>query len=132
MDLSLAALLTIAERSKGKIQATFERLGDSTLVNRCGDSVMQRRLVQGVILAPGIPHRFALGEELALSANKFFVVRGIRYPDGTLQDMQDWVGPDERFSFSPSVAGDYQFILGTTAGRLRTLTMEVADCTTGS
>ncbi len=132
MDLSLGAFLQIAERSKGRIDTTFERLGDSTMVNRCGDSSMQRRISRDVILAPGIPHRFALGEELALSANKFFVVRGIRYPDGTLQDMQDWVSPDEHFSFSPSAVGGYQFILGTTAGRLRTLTMEVADCTTGS
>lgn len=33
MDLSLGAFTAIAERSKGKIRATFERLGDASLVS---------------------------------------------------------------------------------------------------
>ena len=44
MDLSLAAFLTIADRSQGKIQATFERIGDSTVVRQCDDGRMQRRI----------------------------------------------------------------------------------------
>jgi rare lipoprotein A len=128
MDLSLGAFLQIAERSRGRIDATFERLGDATLANRCGDGRMQRRVSRDVILEPGIPHLFGLNDTLALSAKKFFVVRGIRYPDGTLQEMQDWVGPGDRFDFTPSVAGGYQFVIGTTSGRTRTMDMTVADC----
>ncbi len=128
MDLSLGAFLRIAERSKGRIDATFERLGDSTLVDRCNDGRMQRRVSRDVILEPGIPHLFPVNETLALSAKKFFVIRGIRYPDGTMQDMQDWVGPGDRFDFTPSAEGDYQFVIGTTAGRLRTMSMTVSDC----
>lgn len=128
MDLSLGAFTTIAERSKGKIMATFERLGDSNKVQRCQDDRYQRRIVKDVILNPGIPHSFALGGKLRLSSKSSFVVRDIIYPDGTHTGTETWVTDGETFELEPSVVGMYRFMVGTKSGRIREMRMEVLDC----
>ncbi len=128
MDLSLAAFLQIADRSVGKIQATFERLGDINLVNQCLDDRFQRRITKDVILKPGIPHTFALGSTLKLASDESFVVRDIVYPDGGNLGMQTWMTDGETFEFTPSVVGLYHFFVGTKIGRMREMRMEVTEC----
>lgn len=128
MDLSLQSFTTIADRAKGKIRASFERLGDVNLVRRCRDDRSQRRVTKDVILSPGVPHSFALGKTLRLLSSSSFVVRDVIYPDGTATGMQTWVTPGERFEITPSVTGTYSFVVGTVQGRQRTMEMEVVDC----
>ncbi len=129
MDLSLASFLSIAERSKGKIQARFERLGDAALVSGCGDEPRhQVRITRDTRLLPGIPHVFKLGGTLTLRGSKAFVLRSVRYPDGTVTAQQNWIVKDELFSFRPSVVGVYTFLLGTVGGNARMMTMKVVSC----
>lgn len=128
MDLSLGSFLQIAERSKGKIRATFERLGDANLILRCQDDRFQRRITKDVLISPGIPHSFALGGTLSLTSDSSFVLRDLIYPDGVHLGQQTWVTKDESFDFTPSVAGTYRFIVGTKTGRIREMRMEVMDC----
>ena len=137
MDLSVAAFTTIAERSRGVINARFERLGDATLVSGCSLAPdaeiteaprLQQRLTRDVRFQRGIPHRLAAGSALVLKANKWFVVRGVRYPDGRFVRMQDWVSPEEHFSFTPSSGGDYVFTFATAKGVKREMRMEVVTC----
>lgn len=128
MDLSLASFLQIADRSVGKIQATFERLGDINLVNQCQDDRFQRRITKDVVLKPGIPHSFALGSTLKLTSDEPFVLRDIVYPDGGNAGTQTWVTAGETFEFTPSVVGMYSFFMGTTIGRMREMRMEVTEC----
>lgn len=129
MDLSLAAFTAIANRSLGVIRARFERLGDVSIANDCGStSRFQQRLARDVRLQRGIPHTFSLGGELLLRANRPFVVRSVRYPDGVLNSLQDWVPTGEQFTFKPSMAGAYVFRIGTLDGRHRTMTMRVVEC----
>ncbi len=128
MDLSLGAFTTIAERSKGKIMTTFERLGDAHQVLRCHDDRFQRRIVKDVILNPGIPHNFPLGSLLRLSSESPFVVRDVIYPDGTHTGVQTWVTAGETFEMEPSITGLYRFKMGTKTGRMREMRMEVLDC----
>ena len=129
MDLSLAAFISIAERSKGKIRATFQRIGDATMVGGCGGEPReQMRITRTLHLRPGVPHLFSLGKTLTLKANGHFVVRGVTYPDGTFIRMQDFILKDESYSFTPSVAGTYAFLLGSIEGRRRTMEMTVLQC----
>lgn len=128
MDLSLGSFTTIAERSKGKIQATFERLGDANVVGGCDDRRAQQRITRDVRLRPGIPHFFALGRTLSLSSDTSFVVRNVIYPDGTRTDVQTWVTKGESFDITPSIPGFYRFIVGTKEGRVREMTMQTVDC----
>lgn len=137
MDLSVAAFTTIAERSKGVINARFERLGDATLVSGCSLAPdveiteaprFQQRLTRDVRFQRGIPHRQAAGSALVLKANKWFVVRGVLYPDGRFVRMQDWVSPEEQFTFVPSTAGNYVFTFATAKGVKREMRMEVVEC----
>jgi rare lipoprotein A len=128
MDLSLGSFLRIAERSKGRIDVTFERLGDASLVQPCGNVLLQRRITRDVLLSPGIPGTLALGSGLKLTASRFFVVRGIRYPDADWQWMQQWIEPGETYELTPSVAGVYELRLGSASGKERTYRMEVAEC----
>ncbi len=128
IDLSLASFLAIAERSLGKINVTFERLGDVNLVQQCTDDRFQQRITKDVRLKPGIPHSFALGSTLRLTSEEPFVVRDIVYPDGGNAGMQTWVTDGETFEFTPSVTGLYSFLVGTVAGRIREMRMEVKEC----
>ncbi len=128
MDLSLYSFTQIADRSVGKIHATFERLGDASLVMRCHDDRYQRRITKDVVLNPGIPHSLALGATLTLTSKEFFVVRDVRYPDGTNIGMQQWVRPGSGYTLTPSGVGSYRFLMGTKTGRQREMTMEVTAC----
>lgn len=128
MDLSLGSFTTIAERSKGKIQATFERLGDANVVGGCDDPRMQQRITKDVQLNPGVPHFFTLGRTLAFSSDQSFVVHNVIYPDGTETGTQTWVTKGESFDMTPSTPGLYRFIMGTKEGRRREMRMQVVDC----
>ncbi len=129
LDLSLGAFTTIAAREKGKINVTMERLGDVSLVSRCRDDrPRQQRITRNTVLKLGVPHTQPVGEVLRIESENSFVVRGIVYPDGTSLKLQDWVLPDEAFSFTPSVVGRYGLLLGSADGKRRTMEMEVVDC----
>ncbi len=128
MDLSLGAFTTIAERSKGKINARFERLGDATLASPCGEARYQQRLSRDVRFVRGVPHTLPLSGTLELSANKPFVLRGITYPDGYHVRLQDFVLAEERYAFTPAISGTYKFRIGTIKNRVRVFSMEVVHC----
>jgi rare lipoprotein A len=130
MDLSLAAFLEIEERSRGVLHATFERLGDGEFVDKCEDAPRryQKRITKNVRFHRGVPHTFTLGDQLVLQANRWFVVRGVTYPDGRFQRMQDFVGPKEKFFFTPSESGLFRFIVGNSDGRRREMRMNVSAC----
>lgn len=129
MDLSLGAFTAIAERSLGKIRARFERLGDATITSGCEvPTRFQERLGRKVRLQRGVPHAFPLGETLTIRANHPFVVWSVTYPDGLTNRLQDWILKDERYSFTPSLEGDYAFVLGTVDGRMRKMRMRVVSC----
>lgn len=128
LDLSLAAFTTIAKRSVGKIQATFERLGDAFLTTRCRDDRYQKRITRDVRFDTGVPHFFPLGKTLELSSTESFVIRDLMYPDGVSVGTQTWVTSGEAYAFTPSTIGTYRFLMGTRTGRIREMTMEVVDC----
>lgn len=130
MDLSKAAFEKISPVSRGVIQATLRRLGDKDMVDECSDRPRryQRRITRDVRFHRGVPHRLTLGESLYLGSNRYFVVRGITYPDGHTVRLQDFVGPEERYRFMPSMSGDYIFLIGTKDGRRREMFMRVSSC----
>ncbi|NOS66843.1 MAG: septal ring lytic transglycosylase RlpA family protein [Candidatus Peribacteraceae bacterium] len=130
MDLSVAAFTSIENRSKGKFRATFQRFGDATLVGQCDDTDPRRavRIAKGVHLIGGIPGTFPLGKDLVFRSTKPFVLRSVRYPDGNVTDLNDWILPDESHPFTPSVEGEYVFTLGSREGRRRELRMMVTQC----
>ncbi len=129
MDLSLAAFTSIEDRSKGKFRATFQRLGDATLTGHCADeSLQQQRLSRSVILQRGVPWHMKLGQTMILESNQPYVVRGVTYPDGVFDRMQDFVLPGEQFQLKPSMEGVYTFRIGTIEGRVREMTMNVVQC----
>lgn len=129
MDLSLGAFTTIADRSKGVIRTTFERMGDVNLVGPCAmPTTYQQRITRTVILRPGLPHVLHLGDSLTLQSSKSFVVRDVQYPDGFVSQIQNWILPEENFSMKPSVTGNYTFHLSSANGRNREMTMQVVEC----
>ena len=129
MDLSVAAFTAIAERSLGVIHARFERLGDASVSSSCVDHPMyQQRIMRDVRFQRGVPHQMRIGDTLTLVANRWFVVRGITYPDGTFTRMQDFVGPKDKFTFTPSQAGHYVFLFGAVDDRRREMQMEAVAC----
>lgn len=129
MDLSLGAFTTIADRSKGKIMARYERLGDALLVSTCrGADHFQKRITREVRFYWGVPHTLPLGQSLSLTSEEFFVVRGVTYPDGNKSIIQNWVAPGESFSITPAIEGEYRFIVGTASGRRREMRMQVRHC----
>jgi hypothetical protein len=84
MDLSVAAFTSIEDRSKGKFRATFQRMGDATLVGQCSDSDLRRaiRITKNVRLIGGIPATLPLGQSISLRSTRPIVLRSIIYPDG--------------------------------------------------
>ncbi len=130
MDLSLAAFREIAPLGQGVVSATFQRLGDNSYVDKCVQETrrFQKRITKQVRFHRGVPHTWTVGKQVSLGANKFFVVRGIKYPDGFFVRMQDFVGPKERFHFTPSKIGEYKIFVGTKEGRIREMRMIVGDC----
>ncbi len=130
MDLSLASFTSIADRSKGKIMARFERLGDRSVVGHCEDRRSQRLIRKDVTLKQGVPRYLPLGASVVLSAGitQPFVVRDVIYPDGEHQGLQTWLTKGEIFTFKPSVTGTYTFLVGPKDGAPRALTTEVVEC----
>lgn len=162
MDLSVASFTAIEDRSKGKFRATFERLGDASMVNpeqvvypvettdldsqeadldqeprerlqkvsatTCADNAtLRRRFMSGIAFTPGIPDVLALGETISITANRHFVARGVRYPDGTFNSFQDFVLQGETFTFKPSLEGEYVFRLGAMNGRVKEMAVRVCE-----
>lgn len=130
MDLSLTAFLAIADRSRGVIRALFQRLGDAALMRNCSaEPRYQRRVTRDVRFHRGVPHILTLGETMSLGSTQWFVIHTVRYPDGTLQRLQDFVRPKkEQFSFKPSREGEYLFLIGVPEGRRREFFMNVVSC----
>lgn len=130
MDLSLAAFITIEDRSKGILRATFQRLGDAALVDLCGDKDPRRavRITKGVHLIGGVPTTLPLGKDIAFRSTRPFVLRYVRYPDGAVTFLEDWILPGESHPFMPGVAGEYTFALGSVGGRTRELKMRAIEC----
>ena len=89
---------------------------------------MTVRITKAVRLLPGIPWMMKLGDTLTEKSTQWFVIRGITYPDGTFTRVQDFIAPGDPFTFSPSVEGDYIFLIGTKEGRRREFRMRVAGC----
>jgi len=130
MDLSFAAFQQIADHSSGVIHARFERLGNKDVADTCGEAGAryQKRITENNRFHRGIPHTFPLGETLTLRANKWFVLRHITYPDGTVENVQDWVPPEEFYAVTPSTEGEYRFWISTEDGRGREMRMHVMTC----
>lgn len=128
MDLSLAAFTTIADRSSGKFQATFRRLGDAGLAMRCNNTRFYRRITGNLILKPGIPHHLWLNAELNLASEKFFSVISVTYPDGLESTFNQWISPDETFHFTPGTIGTFTFLIRDKFGKRRSIPMNVVDC----
>lgn len=130
MDLSLGSFLVLSPRSAGVLRnVTFKRLGDASLVLGCGQhSPLQQRITRDVRLLPGVPWRWELGQSVSWEATKPYVLRGITYPDGTSVKLQDWIFPNETYTFDPAIAGTYRFQFGTVEGRKREMQMTVIDC----
>ena len=130
MDLSVAGFTAIEDRSKGVLRATFQRLGDATLVGQCSDSDPRRavRITRSVHLIGGVPMTLPLGKDLVFRSTRAFVLRSVRYPDGTVTSLEDWILPGESHPFTPSVQGEYLFTLGSKEGRKRELRMVVVSC----
>lgn len=130
MDLSVAGFTAIEDRSKGVLRATFQRLGDATLVGKCSDADPRRavRITKDVRLIGGIPMTLLLGKDLVFRSTRPFVLRSVRYPDGTITSLEDWILPGESHAFTPSVEGEYVFTVGSLQGRTRELRMSVVRC----
>ena len=130
MDLSVAAFTSIEDRRKGKFRATFQRLGDATLVNQCGDTdpVRAIRISGKTRLIGGVPSRLPLGKDVTFRSTRPFVLRSVRYPDGNITDLQDWILVGESHAFTPSVVGEYVFTVGSKEGRRREMRMMVVSC----
>ncbi len=147
MDLSLAAFLQIAERSQGVLRdVRLERLGDADFVDadsmplaetpapvRCGSTpdapvAFQKRITRDVRFHRGVPHTLLQGETLVLGSTRFFVVRSVLQPDGSVRRLEQWIDPEERFTFHPEQVGRYVLRVGTADGRVREFTMDVWSC----
>ena len=149
MDLSLAAFEAIAERSNGVLRnVRLERLGDASLVDQSGEPSTinresstedqeqiepetdpnmryQRRITRDVRFHRGIPLRMRVGQQLVLGSTRFFVIHSVTYPDGFAERRQQWIDPEERFTFTPVSIGEYRFFIGTGFGQSREFTMRV-------
>jgi rare lipoprotein A len=141
MDLSLGAFTAIAERSKGKIRATFERLGDVNMQSEdvavssssvsssvCLPADEQKRGGRNLMFAKGIYKMFPLGSVLTLQAKSQFMIDSTRYPDGTLDETNTWVQANEDYTFTPSQEGKYFIKIADKNGRKRVFQMNVMKC----
>jgi hypothetical protein len=142
MDLSLAAFVAITERSSGVLRnVRIERLGDSEMLEGhtgigASDCIpadaesrrYQQRITRDVRFHRGVPHTFTVGETLQLGSSKFFVVRSVTYPDGYRWNAQQWIDPEEQFSFRPEQQGEHILRIGTAQGRVRDFRMQVGVC----
>ncbi|MBI1812619.1 septal ring lytic transglycosylase RlpA family protein [Candidatus Peregrinibacteria bacterium] len=129
MDLSLNAFTAIADRSEGKIHATFERLGDRSLVRPCvGIPAYQSRITKSVRLIKGVPRLLTLGDTVTLRSASTFIVEEVRNPDGTIDSSHQWIAPGTRYAITPSSEGLFDVVLGAKDGTRKTMEMQVMDC----
>lgn len=130
MDLSLGAFGKIAHHGEGLLRATFERLGDKDLIDRCEQRQKryQKRITRDIHFFRGVPHTFSLGEQLVLQSRRPFVIQGITFPDQQYLRVQDFVLPEEKYRFTPDMPGLYEFHVGDTLGSSRVLRMNVSQC----
>jgi len=129
MDLSLGSFITIAERSKGKIRARFERLGDVTLNGPCAQQPRHlQRLPGGVVLKPGIPNTIRAGGAVEFTPTKPVLIREVIAPDGTKTALDQAVAADGTFRYQPSGTGMYRFRISTGGNRSRLVATEVIAC----
>lgn len=131
MDMSKAAFEEIAPSGQGVLHATFERLGDAELIDRCEQRqrIYQRRITKGAQFFRGVPHTFTLGDQLILQSNRVFVVESITFPDGQKLRIQDFVHPKEKYRLTPDMPGMYEFQIGDAFGHVRAMRMNVSACT---
>ncbi|MAE68233.1 MAG: septal ring lytic transglycosylase RlpA family protein [Candidatus Peribacteraceae bacterium] len=130
MDLSKAAFEEIAPVGQGVLRATFDRLGDHNLVDKCEQKkrYYQRRITRDVHFFRGVPHTFTLGDQLILQSNRPFVIQGVTFPDGEYLRIQDFVHPKEKYRMTPDMPGQYSFLIGDTLGHRRQMRMDVSGC----
>lgn len=130
MDLSVAAFTSIEDRSKGVLRATFRRLGDATLNDQCGDKGSRRavRITKGVHMIGGVPSKLPLGKEIIFRSTRPFVLRSVKYPDGAVAYLEDWILPGESHTFTPGAEGEYVFTMGSRDGRRREMRMTAVKC----
>ncbi len=130
MDLSKAAFEEIAPAGQGVLRATFERLGDIDLVDKCEQKqrMYHRRITKDVHFFRGVPHTFTLADQLVLQSSRPFVVQGITFPDNTYLRVQDFVHPKEKFRLTPDMTGRLTLHVGDTLGRIREMRMQVSSC----
>jgi rare lipoprotein A len=129
MDLSLAAFNLIATRSQGKINTTYERLGDVGLAGDCvAPSAMQRRVVKGLSLSPGVPRTMRVGQTLSFTADASFAIRNVTGPDLAPRKADEWFAAGQAFTFTPSKPGQYVIQVLSTNKRVKRLPMRVVAC----
>lgn len=130
LDLSLGAFTSIAKRAEGKINVTIQRLGDARLAkDMCdGNAPQQQRVSRKTVLTPGIPQMLPLGNEVFIRSLLPFVVRSVKYPDGTVSKVENWILPTESYTLKPSVEGTYVFRIGSLDGRTRDMETNVVQC----
>jgi rare lipoprotein A len=128
MDMSLASFLQISSRDVGHIRATFERLGDITLVDACRDPSPRRRLFYKIIATDGIPRVIKFGDAITFTTTPYVAVDSITLPSGDIATIRQWIGDGERFSFTPEKIGTYTLHLRASDGRTRAMNVDVKEC----
>lgn len=150
MDLSLGAFTSIESRSKGKFRATFERLGDESLlhqdavglfqdedaeeekvsrhVSSCPVIGEQTRITRHVLLASGVPQILPLGDSVTIHSALPFLIRRVTAPDGATVLSNRWMTDGETYTVLPDQEGTYIFSLAAKNGRGRNMEMNVAAC----
>lgn len=155
MDLSLASFTTIAERSKGKIRARFERLGDASMVAVSGSSsdslsvsdskdedpeedrkisscisnfAWQQRLSRTTKLKPGIQRIVGLGDVIVIAGDHRILFEAIEHPNKMRERLHQWIGEGQEHRFTPFVEGEYRLLIGPEQGRRRWFSVKVQKC----
>jgi rare lipoprotein A len=130
MDLSKAAFEKLAPVGQGVLRATFDRLGDPDLVDKCQQKQrrFQRRITRDVQFFRGIPHAFTLDDQLVLQSNRPFVIHSVTFPDGQYLRIQDFIHPKEKYRMTPDMIGRYVFEVGDAFGHRREMRMNVSSC----
>ncbi len=149
MDMSLASFLMISPREVGHIRATFERLGDVSLVDTSGitsssssssqssvhscsakaERRIQQRLGSMTTLTRGVPSFVRTGVPVVLTSKRFFFVDTVTYPTGEVKAIRQWITPkEETFTFTTNIPGTYVFALRAKGGKTRLMTMQVGEC----
>ncbi len=134
MDLSLAAFTALSPRSAGKFRATFERLGDASLVSEkpsvpCeAKVVLQKRLFSGLPLDPGLPRMLLIGKDAQVAAPDGVTLKEIRGPGGLKVEVNHTFFGKGVFTYHPEKEGKYVWLFASSSGKTRRLMMQVRSC----